>query len=121
MALEVIVGSPDNTVYALNGEDGSLLWSYESESSLTAPPALLLDQDRRFLWVKTPQIGKDPSRLCQSHASLQSPFSFLSQFSARLAFSTIIVTNVCARSGNSSEDCDRSAPSCKHCHNIDSW
>jgi len=38
--LEVVVGSSDNKVYGLNGEDGSFLWSYTTGSYVWSSPAL---------------------------------------------------------------------------------
>ncbi len=38
--LEAIVGSYDKNLYALNGEDGTLLWSYKTGSHVQASPTL---------------------------------------------------------------------------------
>jgi outer membrane protein assembly factor BamB len=38
--LEVVVGSRDGKVYALNGEDGSLLWSYKTGDWVASSPSL---------------------------------------------------------------------------------
>ncbi|MCK4941194.1 PQQ-like beta-propeller repeat protein, partial [candidate division WOR-3 bacterium] len=38
--IEVVIGSWDNNVYALNGEDGSLLWSYPTGDGVRSSPAL---------------------------------------------------------------------------------
>ncbi len=54
--LEVVVGSNDNKMYALNGEDGSLLWLYITGGDVRSSPALGdINGDGRFEVV----IGSD--------------------------------------------------------------
>ncbi len=44
--LEVIAGSDDNTIYAINAEDGSPLWSFVTMGDITTAPAIAdLDND----------------------------------------------------------------------------
>ncbi|RKY26356.1 MAG: hypothetical protein DRP61_06015, partial [Candidatus Omnitrophota bacterium] len=38
--LDVIIGCWDHNLYALNGEDGSLLWIYSTDNSIVSSPAL---------------------------------------------------------------------------------
>jgi outer membrane protein assembly factor BamB len=38
--LEVVVGSDDHKIYALNGENGSLLWSYSTGYFVRSSPSL---------------------------------------------------------------------------------
>ncbi|MGQ4892986.1 MAG: FG-GAP-like repeat-containing protein [Candidatus Njordarchaeia archaeon] len=38
--LEVVIGSEDHKVYALNGEDGSMLWNYTTGGCVYSSPAL---------------------------------------------------------------------------------
>jgi len=38
--LEIVVGSNDDKLYALNGEDGSVLWSYTTGGDIVSSPAL---------------------------------------------------------------------------------
>ena len=39
---EVVIGSNDNSVYAFNGADGSVLWSYPTRSDITSSPAIAI-------------------------------------------------------------------------------
>ncbi len=41
--LEVVVGNCDGDIYALNGEDGSILWEYDMTDTYIRSPALIVD------------------------------------------------------------------------------
>jgi outer membrane protein assembly factor BamB len=58
--IEVVVGSHDNKVYALNGEDGSLLWSYLTGGGMGSSPSLGdIDNDGKLEVV----VGSDDNKI----------------------------------------------------------
>jgi outer membrane protein assembly factor BamB len=58
--LEVIIGSEDKKVYALNGENGSLLWSYETGGSVFSSPSIAdIDNDGKLEIV----VGSDDKKI----------------------------------------------------------